>query len=178
MRLYDAILALLLMTLLASAAGCKKHRPAAGAPATSAPTETQPSAVEPPASEAKPETEKPKETPPELVVPEPKPAPAEPKPKPAAPPVPAPKISPRLTPAEQADLERKTTEAIATAEKNLEKSFGKKLNATQHDLVQKIRGFLAQSREAIQSNDWMRAWTLAEKARVLSVELVNSLGNS
>jgi outer membrane biosynthesis protein TonB len=178
MQLRSIILGLVLMTLLASAAGCKKHRPAASAPAASAPAETHPPSEEPPASEAKPEAEKPKEAPPELTVPEPKPTPAEPKPKPVAPPVPAPKISPRLTPAEQAELQRKTLEAIATAEKNLEKSFGKQLNAIQHDLVQKIRGFLAQSREAIQSNDWTRAWTLAEKARVLSVELVNSLGSS
>ncbi len=116
-----------------------------------------------------------KQAPPVLVVPEPKPVPVEPKPKSAAPPVPAPKISPRLSPAEQAELERKTKEAITTAERNLEKSFGKKLSETQHDMVQKIRGFLAQSREAIQAHDWTRAWTLAEKARVLSVELVASL---
>ena len=84
-------------------------------------------------------------------------------------------MSPRLSPSEKAEYERKTQAAITTAEKNLQLANGKQLNATQQDMVEKIRGFLAQAREAIGEGDWLRAQNLAQKAQVLSVELVNSL---
>jgi hypothetical protein len=84
-------------------------------------------------------------------------------------------MSPRLSPAEMAELERKTNAAISAAEKNMQTTFGKQLNATQNDLLEKIRGFLGQAREAARAGDWQRALNLAEKAQVLSVELVNSL---
>lgn len=181
MRLREIMAMLLLLVLAGGAVGCKRRAPVVAAPAPApapAPAETQPATETPPPTEPKP-TEAPKESVPELAVPTPAPKPAvpEPKPTPAAPAVPPPRIAPQLSPERQAELERKTNEALAAAEKNLEQSYGKKLNATQHDLVQKIQGFLAQSREAIQAKDWMRASTLAEKARVLSVELVRSFSS-
>lgn len=51
---------------------------------------------------------------------------------------------------------------------------GRKLNATQNDMVEKIRGFLGQAQEAIQAGDWFRAQNLASKAELLSEELVRS----
>jgi len=84
-------------------------------------------------------------------------------------------MSPRLTPKEQAEHERKTNAAINEAEKNLQTAYGKTLNAAQLDMVEKIRGFLAQAREAMREVDWVRALNLAQKAQVLSVELVNPL---
>jgi len=53
--------------------------------------------------------------------------------------------------------------------------LGRQLNPTQSDLVEKIRGFLRQAREAIRDSDWLRAKNLAQKAQVLSAELINSL---
>jgi hypothetical protein len=100
-----------------------------------------------------------------------RPAPSEP----VAPKPDAPQIAPQLTPAEQAAAEKQAKKDIDTAENNLQVAYGKQLNATQHDLVEKIRGFLGQSREALRTEDWTRAQSLAQKARVLSVELVNSL---
>jgi hypothetical protein len=41
--------------------------------------------------------------------------------------------------------------------------------------VEKISGFLSQAHEAILADDWVRAENLADKARVLSNELVKSL---
>jgi hypothetical protein len=67
-----------------------------------------------------------------------------------------------------------TTSNIATAEKNLQRANGRQLNAAQKDLTEKISGFLGQAHEAIVANDWVRAQNLAEKARVLSAELVKS----
>jgi outer membrane biosynthesis protein TonB len=93
----------------------------------------------------------------------------------APPKPPAPQIAPQLSPDDQAAYERKTNENITTAEKNLQSASGRNLNPTQNDLVEKIRGFLAQSREAMTASDWTRADNLSQKAYLLSVELINSL---
>jgi hypothetical protein len=88
---------------------------------------------------------------------------------------PAPLISPQLSPGDQASYERKTGEDIGMAEKNLQGAQRKQLSAAQQDLVDKIRSFLSQARDASKSGDWARAQNLAQKARLLSIELVNSL---
>ncbi len=163
--------------LALSASGCRKHTVQAAPPVVVPPAPEEPRPPTPPPA-----------TPPET---KPEPAPAAPLPKaPAAkpptsaprpapePPLPRPApliISPRLSAAEQAEYQHKTNEAIAVGEKNLQVAYGKQLTAAQHDLVEKIRGFLAQAREAIRASDWVRAYNLAQKAQVLSVELVNSL---
>jgi hypothetical protein len=87
----------------------------------------------------------------------------------------APQISPQLSPADQANYQRKTGEDISAAESNLQQTAGKPLNAAQLDLTEKIRSFLTQSRDASKDGDWGRAQNLAQKARLLSVELINSL---
>jgi hypothetical protein len=88
---------------------------------------------------------------------------------------PAPQISPELSPNDQATYKNKTDEDIAVAEKNLRQSADRRLSAAQNDLVEKIKSFVSQSREAGTAGDWARAQNLAQKARVLSVELVDSL---
>jgi len=88
---------------------------------------------------------------------------------------PPPQISPQLSPGDQASLRHSTGEDASVAQKNLQQANGKVLNAAQRDLLEKIRSFLAQSDEAGKSGDWSRAQTLAQKARLLSVELVDSL---
>jgi hypothetical protein len=88
---------------------------------------------------------------------------------------PPPQISPQLSPGDQASMRRSTVEDAGVAQKNLQQAHGKVLNAAQSDLVEKIRSFLAQSDEAGKASDWSRAQTLAQKARLLSVELVDSL---
>ncbi len=88
---------------------------------------------------------------------------------------PAPQISPQLSPGDQASYERRTGEALSVAEQNLQQASGKQLSAGQQDLADKIRSFAAQSRDASKGGDWARALNLAQKARLLSVELLNSL---
>ncbi|HKV04182.1 MAG TPA: hypothetical protein VJO53_03625 [Candidatus Acidoferrales bacterium] len=88
---------------------------------------------------------------------------------------PAPQISPRLSPGDQASYERKTNDDIYVAEKNLAQINGKQLSAAQQDLFDKIHSFLSQSRDASKDGDWARAQNLAQKARLLSAELINSL---
>jgi hypothetical protein len=103
----------------------------------------------------------------------PRPVPAEseaakPKPEP-------PQISPQLSPQQQADAERLAKGDILTAEKNLQLAEGKQLNASQNDLAEKTREALGRAHEAIQANDWLRAQSLAQKAAILSNELLKSL---
>jgi hypothetical protein len=88
---------------------------------------------------------------------------------------PVPQISPQLSPSDQAAYQRKTGEDISVAESNLHQTQGRQLNAAQADLSDKIRSFLAQSRDASKRGDWASAQNLALKARVLSIELINSL---
>jgi outer membrane biosynthesis protein TonB len=127
------------------------------------------------------------EPPPEPPPPEPAPEPAKrpaPRPRPAqpetpdaqpAPPKPTPpQISPQLSAENLEAAKSRTTSQITTAEKNLQLANGRSLNAAQKDLVEMIRGFLYQSHEAIVADDWVRAENLAEKARVLSLELAKS----
>lgn len=88
---------------------------------------------------------------------------------------PAPQISPQLSPGDQASYERETGDDISVAERNLQQASGRQLSAAQQDLVEKIRSFLSQSRDASKDGEWARAQNLAQKARLLSVELLNSL---
>jgi len=100
------------------------------------------------------------------------PAPSETASEPSHPP--APQIFPQLSPGDQASYEHKTSEDTSVAEKNLQETSGKQLSAAQQDLVAKIRSFLSQSADASRGGDWARAQNLAQKARLLSVELINS----
>jgi hypothetical protein len=95
-------------------------------------------------------------------------APATPKPT-------APVISPQLSASDLAAAQRNTTSNISEAQKNLQATNGKDLNPAQKDLVAKVQGFLGQAQDAIRAEDWVRATNLADKARVLSVELVKGL---
>lgn len=95
-------------------------------------------------------------------------------PEPASHP-PAPQISPQLSARDQASYEHKTADDLGVAEQNLGQANGKQLSAAQQDLVEKIRSFISDSRAASKGGDWPRAQNLAQKARLLSVELLNSL---
>jgi type IV secretory pathway VirB10-like protein len=141
--------------------------------APSTPPATPP-AVKAPANSGVDLPETDDQTPAELV----KPAAPPPKPKPeVSAPVrtPPPQISPQLSAADQAAFEQKTNENIAGAEKNLQQASGHSLNSAQNDLVEKIKVFLDQARDAAKEGDLARAQNLSQKAYLLSVELVNSL---
>lgn len=94
-------------------------------------------------------------------------APAQPKPS-------VPVISPQVSPADQAAYTRRINENISTAERNLQQASTHNLDATQKDMAEKIRNFVDQAKEAMQASDWTRAQNLAQKAQVLSVELVGT----
>ena len=87
----------------------------------------------------------------------------------------SPMLAPPITPQESVVAQQQANQSLSIAEKNLALARGKNLNATQSDLVSKIRGFVKDAREAAQGADWSRARSLAKKAQVLSEELADSL---
>jgi hypothetical protein len=165
-------------------AGCaSKHIVKAAPPSVSVPP---PGAVEPmPQPEAPPPTETKAEPPPEAapdpsvppLAPVKRPQPPRPRTAPTPDPTPKaapPQISPQLSARELDAAKSTTTKNLTSAEKNLQLTNGRQLNEAQKDLTGKINAFLAQAHEAIMADDWVRAQSLAEKARVLSSELVKS----
>ena len=174
----------LLCAVSAGMAGCaSKHIVRAAPPSVSTPPPDETSPM--PAPSAPPPVSTTEEPAPEVPSPAPPPAPGK---RPAAPrrpapaetadPTPAkpapPQISPQLSARDLEATKKNTTTNITTAEQNLQLANGKQLSAAQKDLTEKIKGFLSQSHEAIMADDWVRAQNLAEKARVLSAELVKS----
>jgi hypothetical protein len=84
-------------------------------------------------------------------------------------------IAPQLTAAETSAAQQQMTSSLSVAEKNLARTQGKRLNATQTDLAAKVKGFIGDARSAGREGDWTRARSLATKAQVLSEELAASL---
>lgn len=86
----------------------------------------------------------------------------------------APQISPQLSTEEIARAQATTDADIQAAQHNLSLATGRKLKPNQQDKADQIRGFLKQAQDAKSASDWVRAQSLAQKARILSTELVNS----
>jgi hypothetical protein len=174
----------LLCAVTAAMAGCAgKHIVRAAPPSVSTPPPDETSPM--PSPEAPPPVSTTEEPAPEVPSPAPPPAPGKrpiaprrPAPAETADPTPAkpapPQISPQLSARDLDTTKKGTTKNITTAEQNLQFANGKQLNPAQKDLTEKINGFLKQAHEAILADDWIRAENLAEKARVLSAELVKS----
>ena len=174
--------------------GCAEKQVHAAAPISPVPTEAVRPMTTAPDTDAAPPPENASIAPPTLPptvmsAPPPVAIPAEKPPAPRKPAVeqssaeadstpshgPVPQISPQLSPTDAAAYQRKTGEDIAVAEGNLRQTNGKRLNAAQSDLTEKIRSVLAQARDASRDGDWARAQKLAQKDRVLSAELISSL---
>jgi hypothetical protein len=107
-----------------------------------------------------------------------------PRPHVAPPPVPEtgkpekqrqPGIAPDFDTQEAQEAKADAQRSLEQVEKNLSLSSGRSLNASQQDLVSKMRGFAENAREAMRTGDWVRAKNLSKKAEVLSEELADSL---
>jgi hypothetical protein len=86
-----------------------------------------------------------------------------------------PRISPELSPSDQAAYQRRIESDSAVATRNLQIVGTRQLNPTQSDLADKIRSYLSQATDAGKNGDWVRAQNLAHKAASLSVDLIESL---
>lgn len=184
MTLGRNIVIALLCLAAAGLGGCRRNIVRAAPPSVASPPDTepfpQPTAVtpQPAAAPAEPPDVKTPAQPVPAVAEQPRPRPpveteaAAPKSEPEPEPL---QIAPQLSAKDQAAAVRITTNDIRVAERNLQVAYGRQLNASQNDLVGKIAGFLAQAHEAIRTGDWVRAQNLAQKAQVLSDELIKSL---
>jgi len=77
------------------------------------------------------------------------------------------------TTAEQASHKRSSTEQLkAATEENLKKIEGRQLNPSQQEMVSQIKQFMQQSKTAVAGGDLERGHDLAQKAHLLSDELV------
>jgi hypothetical protein len=85
-----------------------------------------------------------------------------------------PTIAPEVPTEELKAAQAETRRNLDLAEKNLAMAQGKNLNATQQDIVSKVRGFADNAREAMRSGDWVKAKNLSSKAEVLAEELTAS----
>ena len=181
MKLREISLGVLLLAA-AGLSGCRRNIVRAEPPSVTTVPDSEP--VPQPTAGQQPENPPavpPEVTPPAEPVPtvagQPRPRPpveveaAKPKPEPEPQP---PQIAPQLSAKAQAAAVRSTTDDIRVAERNLQTAYGRQLNASQSDLVEKISGFLSQAHEAIRTGDWVRAQNLAQKAQVLSVQLIKS----
>jgi hypothetical protein len=176
------------------AAGCAHERVHAAVPVAAPPLALSPEtdhpmtiapdtdATPPLEAQASPPMIPPAATPPEPIATEPS-APPAPKRRPEEHPIQAeqaaaqhaPQIAPQISPSDQSMYQRKTADDLNAAEHNLDQTKGKHLSAAQQDLADKIRSFMSQSRDASKGGDWDRAQNLAQKAHLLSTELLNSL---
>jgi len=114
---------------------------------------------------AKPTAENPaiaKATPPRIVVQPATPPPGEGQPN---------TVVPDMTHTEEAHHRQTTEQLMQSTEANL-RSLRRVLNADERSLLQQVQLFMAQSREASQAQDLVRAHNLAMKAHLLSDELV------
>ncbi len=133
-------------------------------PANPTPAPTNPT---PEAPKSKPKhSTKPKKT---VVQPEPEttaPAPVEP-----AKPAPDASINAPMTNADAERQKQRTSNLLGAAEGNLN-NIHRSLNVDEQNMVAQIRNYIAQSRKAMSEGDLERAYNLANKANLLSSELV------
>jgi len=74
---------------------------------------------------------------------------------------------------QQATQQRETTNhLLAMTDENLKAIKSRQLNPVQEDTVNQIKSYMKQSRDAADSGDVQRAYTLANKARLLSGDLL------
>jgi hypothetical protein len=87
----------------------------------------------------------------------------------------APAMAPQLTPDESAAAQQQTDQSLRAAEANLGRFRGRALTPAQSEMAGKTRDFIRQSHQAASEKDWIRARNLAEKAQLLSEELLRAL---
>jgi outer membrane biosynthesis protein TonB len=201
MRIGRATVASILLASLLVLGGCKKKKPAVPPPQAQAPTITQPEPEAQPAPAAsepnrpQPETKEPEAAPATTAPPAPKPK-TKPRPtakKPPPPPVekppekteskpsktvvpeggtqPAsPQLSPTMPGGQAIQQKQNTNQLLETTEYNL-KNITRALNPDEQAMVQHIRSYMQQARDANRDGDTERAYNLALKAHLLCDEL-------
>jgi flagellin-specific chaperone FliS len=90
-------------------------------------------------------------------------------------PLPPAVLSPQVGQADEDRLKRDSTTHIQKAEDIIKQVSQKKLNKDQQDTLSTVQSFLANAKEAMAAQDFLRASNLATKAQVLAEELFRAL---
>lgn len=110
-----------------------------------------------------------------VVAPTPPPAPPKPPPLKKEPPPPPPLLSPQVGREEEDRLKQQAKARIEGAEQIVKQIDQKKLANEQQETFLTIQSFLAKAKEALTLKDFLRAFTLADKAQILADELFHAL---
>jgi outer membrane biosynthesis protein TonB len=185
MRLGKTYLAMVALALVLVGSGCAPFKRKKPAPPPSLPPTLdrnrkidipQPKPTPPPEPESQPEPQPPAEqpkqkpkrsrTPKKVIVP----PPADTTPEPAKP-APDASINAPMTNAQAEWQKQQTSNLLGSAESNLS-NLHRSLSGDEQQMVSQIRNYIAQSRKAMTDGDLERAYNLANKANLLSSELV------
>lgn len=130
----------------------------------------------PPAEAAQPEGRSRRAAPPPGSAPSrvapPRPGAPAPQSPPVPPDTPPPVLSPVLSAVDEQRLRAEAQQRIDGAEERLRQVDPAKLASGQQDSLQTVQSFVDKAREALQTQDVQRAFTLADKAYLLADELV------
>ena len=85
---------------------------------------------------------------------------------------PAAQIAPGMTPAEATRQRHNAEQLLGATDDKLKRLAGRTLDAKQQEAVGQIRNYMEGARSALKEGDVRRANTLAEKAHLLSEDLV------
>jgi hypothetical protein len=85
---------------------------------------------------------------------------------------PAAQIAPDISPAEAARQRQKAEQLLGSTDGQLKQLTGRTLNPQQQESVGQIRNYMQGARTALKEGDVLRAGTLAEKAHLLSDDLL------
>jgi hypothetical protein len=81
-------------------------------------------------------------------------------------------ISPDMSPQQAQQQRGRTTWLLGKTDENLKILASRPLNAAQQDTVHQVKRYVEDSEDATKNGDLQRAYTLANKARMLSADLV------
>jgi hypothetical protein len=81
-------------------------------------------------------------------------------------------ISPDMSPQQAQQQRGRTTWLLGKTDENLKILASRTLNAAQQDTVHQVKRYVEDSEDATKNGDLQRAYTLANKARMLSADLV------
>lgn len=97
------------------------------------------------------------------------------KPRPAGKEPPPPLLSPQVGHEEEDRLKQEAKARIDGAEQIVRQIDQKKLAKEQQETLLTIQSFLFKAKEALSIKDFLRAFNLADKAKILADELVSAL---
>jgi hypothetical protein len=82
-------------------------------------------------------------------------------------------LAPEVSEEQASEQSQTTIQLLASTDENLKIASGRSLSAEQQDTIKQVKNYVNQARAATTDGDVQRAYNLAVKANLLSVDLVN-----